>query len=301
MSIALAADRPLIGTTARLLLLVAAVAAGFVGGLTWSLEISAWAYDGFIKLFAEPGIQITSLAMGVGVAYLLGFVHVTTICYMPAALAAVPMVQEARTTREWLKTAAVLALAMVLVSALFGILLSAPASLFAGIIGSRRTMSQIMQPTLIATGILMVVAAMGELGLIRRLLPSVHIAHASADVPMDGSPRTRYRRAAIMGLWMAATFGIICPKPLYLGLLVYVAVVGSAAYGALALGAYGLGLASTVALSGLVLMRASRAARFTSWLAEREETFHLVQGIVFAALGAMAVSFFWLKYTIPPA
>jgi cytochrome c biogenesis protein CcdA len=301
MSVALSAVRPVMSTTTRLLLLGAAVVVGFIGGLTWSLEISAWAYEGFIKMFAEPSVQITSLAMGVGVAYLLGFVHITTICYLPAALAAMPMVQEARTNREWLKTMAVLALAMVGVTALFGILLSAPASLFAGIIGSRRTMSQIMQPTIIATGILMVVAAMGELGLIRRLLPNVHLAPASVEVPTDGSPRTRYRRAAIMGLWMAATFGIVCPKPLYLGLLVYVAVIGSAAYGALALGAYGLGLASTVALGGLVLMRASRAARFNTWLATREETFHLVQGVVFAALGAFAVSFFWLKYTIPPS
>jgi cytochrome c biogenesis protein CcdA len=301
MSVALTAVRPVMGTTTRVLLLAAAVTVGFIGGLTWSLEISAWAYEGFIKIFAEPGVQITSLVMGVGVAYLLGFVHITTICYLPAALAAVPMVQESRTTREWLKTAAVLALAMVVVSALFGILISAPASLFAGVVGSRRTMSQIMQPTIIATGILMVVAAAGELGLIRRLLPSVHVAHPPVDVPTEGSPRTRYRRAAIMGLWMAGTFGIICPKPLYLGLLVYVAVIGSAAYGALALGAYGLGLASTVALSGLVLMRASRAARFKAWLAEREGTFHLIQGIVFAALGAMAVSFFWLRYAVPPA
>jgi cytochrome c biogenesis protein CcdA len=301
MSVALSAVRPAMTTTTRLLLLAAAVVVGFVAGLTWSLEISAWAYEGFIKLFAEPGIQITSLAMGVGVAYLLGFVHVTTICYLPAALAAVPMVQEARTSREWLKTAAVLALAMVAVSALFGILLSAPASLFAGVVGSRRTMSQIMQPTLIATGILMIVAAMGELGLIRRLLPSIHVAHPSVDVPTDANPRTRYRRAAIMGIWMASTFGIICPKPLYLGLLVYVAVVGSAAYGALALGVYGLGLATSVALGGFVLMRASRAARFKSWLAEREETFHFIQGMVFAALGAMAVSFFWLRYAVPPA
>lgn len=300
MSVALSTVRPAMTMTTRLLLLGAAVVVGFIGGLTWSLEISAWAYDGFLKLVADPGIQITSLAMGVGVAYLLGFVHVTTICYLPAALAAVPMAQEARTNREWLKTAAVLVLSMVAVTALFGVLLSAPASLFAGVIGSRRSMSQIMQPTLIATGILMVVAAAGELGLIRRLLPSLHIAPTAADVPTDDSPRTRYRRAAIMGFWMAATFGIVCPKPLYLGLLVYVAVVGNAAYGALALGAYGLGLATSVALSGLVLIRVSRAARFNAWLASREETFHLVQGIVFAVAGAMAVSFFWLKYAVPP-
>ena len=159
----------------------------------------------------------------------------------------------------------------------------------------------IMQPTLIATGILMMIAAAGELGLIRRMLPDLHTLAAPADVPTDGSARTRYRRAAIMGFWMAATFGIICPKPLYLALLVYVAVVGSIGYGALALGAYGLGLASMVTVGGLVVVRASRVARFNAWLAARAETFHLVQGIVFAVLGAMAVGFFWLKYTIPPA
>ena len=104
-----------------------------------------------------------------------------------------------------------------------------------------------------------------------------------------------------MGLWMAATFGIICPKPLYLALLVYVAVVGSAVYGALALGAYGLGPASSLALGGFILLPASRAARFNAWLAAREDAFHLVQGLVFAALGAVVVSFFWLRYAIPPS
>jgi cytochrome c biogenesis protein CcdA len=56
----------------------------------------------------------------------------------------------------------------------------------------------------------------------------------------------------------AATYGIVCPKPLYLALLVYVAVVGSMAYGALALAAYGLGLATAIALGGLILLPASR-------------------------------------------
>jgi cytochrome c biogenesis protein CcdA len=103
-----------------------------------------------------------------------------------------------------------------------------------------------------------------------------------------------------MAIWMTATFGIFCTKPLYLGLLVYVAVIGSVAYGALALGAYGLGLATTVALGGLVLIRATRAARLAAWLAAHEETFHLVQGIMLAVVGGMAVAFFWLRYIIPP-
>ena len=301
MSVSLTAVRPTMSTQTRLLLWGAAVTLGFLGGITWSLEISSWAYDGFIYLFAQPGLQITSQAMGVGLAFLLGFVHITTICYLPAALTALPMVQTVKNNRDWLKTVAVLGLVMVAVTALFGMILSAPASLFAGIIGSRRTMSQIMQPTLIATGVLMIVVALGELGVIRRLLPSVHFSPAPVDGLVDTSARTRYRRAATMGFWMAATFGIVCPKPLYLGLLVYVAVVGNPLYGALALGAYGLGLATTVALGGAILLPASRGSRLNAWLAAREEGFHVVQGVLFAAMGALAVAFFWLKYSIPPS
>ncbi|HEX2054319.1 MAG TPA: hypothetical protein VHJ78_11420 [Actinomycetota bacterium] len=299
MGLSLTVARPEMGKLRRLLLLGAAIALGFSGGLAWSTELSNWAYNGLLAIFTQPSVQITSLGVGVGVGFLLGLVHVTSICYLPAAFAALPLVQAARTGRDWLKTAAVLVLCMVAVTALFGVLISAPASLLASIIGSRRTMSQIMQPTLVATGILMIVVALGEVGLIRRLLPRVCFSLTPGGDPADLSSGTRYRRAAIMGLWMAATFGIICPKPLYLALLVYVAVVGSAAYGALALGAYGLGLAASIALGGFILLPASRAARFNAWLAAREDGFHLVQGLVFAALGAVAVSFFWLRYAIP--
>jgi cytochrome c biogenesis protein CcdA len=106
---------------------------------------------------------------------------------------------------------------------------------------------------------------------------------------------------AAIGLWIAATFGIVCPKPLYLALLVYVALVGSMAYGALALGAYGLGLAASIGLGGYLLLGAGRAARFSAWLATHEEGFHLVQGVVFAVLGVLTVSFWLFRYSLPPA
>jgi cytochrome c biogenesis protein CcdA len=212
-----------------------------------------------------------------------------------------PLVQAARNNREWLKTVAVLGLGSMLAAALFGAILGAPASLLAGTVGSRRAMSQIMQTALVVTGILMMVVALGELGLMRRLLPRLRFDATSAEGASDATARGLYRRAAAMGASMAATFGICCTQPLYLALVMYVAVVGSAVYGALALGAYGLGLASSVALAGLILRPASRAARFNTWLAARQEAFHLVQGLVFAVLGALTVSFFWLRYAIPPS
>jgi cytochrome c biogenesis protein CcdA len=212
-----------------------------------------------------------------------------------------PLVQAARTNREWLKTVAILGLGSVLVAALVGMILGAPASLLAGIVGSRRTMSQIMQAALVAVGVLMMVVALGELGLMRRLLPGLHSGLTTAENSAAARVGGLYRQAAVLGVSMAASFGMCCTQPLYLALLVYVAVVGSVLYGALALGAYGLGLATSVALAGLILRPAGRAARFNTWLASREEAFHLVQGLIFAFLGALTVSFFWLRYAIPPS
>ena len=72
MSVVLSDTHPLMRKTSRLILLVMAFAVGFGGGFYWQPEISAGAYDGFVNLFADPGIQITGMAMGVAVAYLVG-------------------------------------------------------------------------------------------------------------------------------------------------------------------------------------------------------------------------------------
>ena len=212
-----------------------------------------------------------------------------------------PLVQAARTNREWLKTVAILGLASVLVAALFGLILGSPTSLLAGTVGSRRAMSLIMQSALVGIGVLMIVVALGELGLMRRLLPSVRFGPTSSEESPAATAHGLYRQAAVLGVTMVASFGLSCTQPVYLALLVYVAVVGSPLYGALALGAYGLGQASSIALAGLILRPAGRGARFGAWLARHEEGFHLVQGLAFAVLGALTVSFFWLRYTIPPS
>ena len=164
-------------------------------------------------------------------------------------------------------------------------------------------MGQIEQVVLLLTGLLMLVVALGELGLIRRLLPDVRLTASSTHEPGGPSSGNWYRRVAIVGATAAATFGITCNKPLYVLLLTYVALVGGMGYGVLALGAYGLGLASSIALGGLVLRPASRSARLARWLGARQETFHLVQGAVFAFMGGVVASFFWLRMGayIPPA
>jgi cytochrome c biogenesis protein CcdA len=284
----------------RLLLFVAAVAVGSIWGYTWNREFANWSASVLLSVFADPNIQIASLGTAMFVGFALGLVHIVSPCYLPAAFGALPLAQVARDSRQWLKTVAVLTVSMVAVTALFGVIVGAPTRLLAGTIGSPQTMGALTQITLIITGIVMLVVALGELGLTWRLLPSGHTAPVLANALRDDTSFvTRYRQVAFTGVWIAATFGIVCPKPLYLAVLVYVAVVGSMAYGALALGAYGLGLAAAIALCGFVLLPASRGARLSAWLAAHAEGFHIIQGVVFAVLGALTVSFWWLRYTLP--
>src|SRR5207245_7513181 len=88
--------------------------------------------------------------------------------------------------------------------------------------------------------------------------------------------------------------------PPYLALLLSVAVVGSVAYGALALGAYGLGLATPILLGSAALGPAGRATRLLDWLVAKRDALHVAQGILFAALGALVLVFFWVRYAVPP-
>jgi len=212
-----------------------------------------------------------------------------------------PLVQAAQNKRELLKTVAALGLAMVAVAALFGVFVGSPASLLAGTVSSRSAMSHIMQPTLVATGLLMIVVGLADLGLLRWPWSNRHAAWSTTAAADGTDPRRYYRRAVVTGIAMATTFGLICPRPVYVGLLVYVAMMGSPLYGALALGTYGLGMASAVVVGGLLLRPACHIARLNAWLASREEALQLVQGLVFATLGTMTVTFFGLRYVVVPS
>jgi cytochrome c biogenesis protein CcdA len=103
----------------------------------------------------------------------------------------------------------------------------------------------------------------------------------------------------ILSISMAATFGIVCNRPLYLVLLAYVALVGGMGAGALTLGAYGLGLSSSLVLAGLILMPAGHSTRLIAWLAEREEALHIIQGVAFAMMGSLSISWFLLRFVVP--
>jgi cytochrome c biogenesis protein CcdA len=201
---------------------------------------------------------------------------------------------------EWLKSALVLSIGMVAVTAVWGVLVALAGAAFADFFRSSRNMGLVMQPVLLVMGGLMLVIALGEFGLIRRMLPELHPASVAVQGILSTAPWSYGRRTALLGVAIAATFGIVCTLPPYLALLLNVAVVGSVAYGALALGAYGLGLATPILLGSVALGPAGRATRLMDWLAARRDALHIAQGILFAALGALVLVFFWVRYAVPP-
>jgi len=297
----LAAVRSSMGIPVRLLLFGLAAGAGTLGGYGWSLELSDLPYDAMLQAFLEPGFQVASLTLAVALGFTLGFAHIFRICYLPAELAVMPLLQATRDKRDFLRIAALLILSMVLVCALWGAVVGMPAAALAGTVGSRRVMGMIMQPILTIMGLLMLLVALSELGLIRRLLPDFRFPENVAQDAANRAERSSYRPVLILGISMAATFGIVCNRPLYVVLLVYVTLVGGMGYGALTLGAYGFGLSSSLVLAGLVLIPAGRSTRLMAWLADREEALHIVQGIAFAFMGALSVSWFLLRHVTPAA
>jgi hypothetical protein len=57
----------------------AAVVLGVVGGKTITVEPFDWLYNGLLRLFGNPGAEVPSLALGVGLGFVLGLIHLTSI------------------------------------------------------------------------------------------------------------------------------------------------------------------------------------------------------------------------------
>ena len=79
MGVLRAADLAGMSAAKRAVLFGLSAVAGSLAGLGWNLDLTNWAYYGFLEGFLDPRAQIANLAVGVALAYLVGFIHVTTV------------------------------------------------------------------------------------------------------------------------------------------------------------------------------------------------------------------------------
>ena len=79
MSLALSAPPRLLTFPGRLLLFGVVAAVGFLGGYNFPVEASIWVYNAVLTIFVDPGARIEPMAMGVGLGFLIGFIHLPSI------------------------------------------------------------------------------------------------------------------------------------------------------------------------------------------------------------------------------
>jgi hypothetical protein len=79
MQLSVPATRRALTPSRRWLIFAAAVVLGAVAGSGWPLAASTLAHEGLLGVFFSPGFQIGTLAVGLGVGFLLGLAHITAI------------------------------------------------------------------------------------------------------------------------------------------------------------------------------------------------------------------------------
>ena len=100
------------------------------------------------------------------------------------------------------------------------------------------------------------------------------------------------RRSFVLGATFGAGVGIACPMPTYYALLAWVAVAASPWYGAVVLGAYGLGrMAGPVAL-GLAMLAGISRRDVSAWLVRAHGRVETASAVVTGALGVFLIALF---------
>src|SRR2546427_281776 len=134
-------------------------------------------------------------------------------------------------------------------------------------------------------GLLALMVALGELGVIRPLLPEVR------TVPTGRSTSSLSRRALIIALAFGATMAIFSPLSAYALVIGWVAARQSPWLGAITLMAYGLGLVVPLAVAGTLMARGDRCTQVL------QERVRLVGGVALAVAGGFMLSMWTVRAT----
>ena len=138
-----------------------------------------------------------------------------------------------------------------------------------------------------ALGAVAIGYALSELGLFH--LPSLLGRVTGPGLPGEDKP---YRRAVVLGSTFGAGLGIGCPMPQYYIILGWVVAAANPLYGAILLGAYGLGrVLPAVGLGALIVAGTDRRQVSRGMTSFREKTSGITNGVL-AAMGSYLIVLF---------
>ena len=243
-------------------------------------------------VFAGVSASATSASnpgalVAVGAAFVIGATMIVLPCGFPSVFA-MPSVL---TSRPGLPQRAMLVLVFLAASALplaaLGVGLGFAGDAVLGVLDTMKAKMAFAVALYSLLGVLALAYAMSQGGLMH--LPSLTDRLSGPRMPDQDKP---YRRSLVLGSTMGAGMGMGCPMPTYYLLLGWVAVAANPVYGAIVLGAYGLGrVLPAVGIGALIVAGMERKKVSHGMTAFREKTSGITNGFL-AATGSYLIVLF---------
>ena len=226
------------------------------------------------------------LAIGLGLALVIGASMVVLPCGFPAVFLVPTILDREHSTPGRLRSLGTFALGASLPLAAAGAILGlAGGGLWEGLTGSDRVVfAAVFYPLL---GLVVITYALVQFGVLS--LPGAFVRVTGPAMPGEEASG---RRAAVLGATFGAGIGMACPMPTYYALLAWVAVAANPWYGALVLGAYGLGRALPPIALGLLMVAGASRRAVSHGLVAWHDRVEWGSAVLMATMGVFLIALF---------
>ena len=227
-----------------------------------------------------------ALAAAMGVALVIGVSMVVLPCGFPAVFLMPSILEREHSTPGRLRSLGAFALGATLPLAAAGAILGlAGGGLWDGLSGESRVLfAATFYPLL---GLVAIAYALVQFGVLN--LQGAFVRVTGPNLPNAQAPA---RRSAVLGATFGAGLGMACPMPTYYALLAWVAVAASPWYGALVLGAYGLGRVLPPIALGLLIVAGTSRRAVSQRLVALHDRIEWGSAVIMATLGVFLIALF---------
>ena len=227
-----------------------------------------------------------AVVAGMGIALVIGASMVVLPCGFPAVFLMPSILEREHSAPGRLRSLAAFALGATLPLAAAGAILGvAGGGLWDSLSGeSRVVFAATFYPLL---GLVAIVYALGQFGVLN--LQGAFVRVVGPAMPREEAPA---RRSAVLGATFGAGLGMACPMPTYYAVLAWVAVAASPWYGALVLGAYGLGRVLPPVALGLLIVAGTSRRVVSQRLVAVHDRIEWGSAVIMATLGVFLIALF---------